>query len=311
MFSTKRVQAMEQNLTDETVEIQVSQGTLKGTLVLPETTKPCPVVLIIAGSGPTDRNGNQLYGNLNADYLKMLADGLKQHGIASLRYDKRGVGESRAFFNQQEIDVHFDDFVEDAIACINQLRRDKRFSKVIIAGHSEGALIGTIAAERQPVDGLICIAGIGNTVQDTILRQIHDNNPELYQASADIVKSLNKGIHVEIIKPEVLNLLFRPSVQPFLISEFRYNASTEISRVKAPILLIQGTHDLQVQVADAEALKRANPNAKLVIIDGMNHVLKSVGADIQSNCAAYSNPSLPLAEPLIPAITDFVDHDIN
>jgi pimeloyl-ACP methyl ester carboxylesterase len=288
---------------EEAVEAHVLQGTLKGTMVLPESTDLCPVVLIIAGSGPTDRNGNNHY-KLKANYLKMLADDLAQQGIASLRYDKRQIGESDDF-KLKEKDLHFDDYVQDASAWVSQLRQDKRFSTVIVAGHSEGALIGILVAQQQPIDGLISLAGPGYPLQTTLLRQISEHQPQIYPACADIIAKLEKGIPVEVTDP-VLKPLLRSSVQPFLISQFRYNPSSEISKVKVPILLIQGTRDLQLQVADAKSLQHANPNAKLVIIDGMNHMLKFVTSDIQFNINSYSDPIKPLAAPVIPAITDFI-----
>jgi hypothetical protein len=262
------------------------------------------VVLIIAGSGPTDRNGNSHYG-INANYLKMLADDLAQQGIASLRYDKRGIGGS-CTFKLTEADLRFDDYVQDASVWVSQLRQDKRFSAVIIAGHSEGALIGTLVAQQQAIDGLISLAGAGYSIQSTLLRQISERQPQLYPVCADIVAQLEKGALVEVTDP-ALQPLFRSSVQPYLISQFHYNPSTEISKVRVPTLLIQGTHDLQIQVADAQSLKSANPKAKLVLIDGMNHVLKSVPDDVQANLAAYGDSAQPLAARLVPVVADFIN----
>lgn len=287
---------------EETLELQMPQGVLKGTLVLPGTSMPCPVVLIIAGSGPSDQNGNNPYG-LTPNHLKMLADNLAQQGIASLRYDKRGIGKS--IFNIKEKDILIDDYVQDANSWVTQLRQDKRFSSVIIAGHSEGAFIGTLVSQQQPIDGLISLAGPGYPFQKTLLRQISERQPQLYQNSAEIIAKLEQGTMVKVNDP-ALRSLFRSSVQPFLISEFRYDPSTEIRKVKVPILLIQGNRDLQVQIEDAKSLQLANPKAKLIIIDGMNHILKLVPPDVESNLATYSDPSLPLATPLIPAVTDFI-----
>lgn len=287
---------------EESIELQMAQGILKGTLVLPETATPCPILLIIAGSGPTDRNGNNLNG-LTPNHLKMFADNLAQQGIASLRYDKRGIGKS--IFNIKEEDVHFDDYVQDANSWVTRLRQDKRFSSVIIVGHSEGALVGTLVAQQQPIDGLISLAGPGYPFQKILLRQISERQPQLYQDSAEIIAKLEKGTMVKVTDP-VLQSLFRSSVQPFLMSQFRYNPSTELSKVKVPILLVQGTRDLQVQVEDAKSLQLANSKAKLIMIDGMNHVLKIVPPDVESNLAVYSDPNQPLAAPLIPAVTDFI-----
>jgi uncharacterized protein len=291
-----------QNIHEEPMEIQLSKGSLKGTLALPDTRKPCPVVLIVAGSGPTDRNGNSPYG-ISANYLKMLSDALAEQGIASLRYDKRGIGAS--VFKMEEKELIFDDYVDDASLWVTKLRQNKRFSSVLVAGHSEGALIGILAAEKQPIDGLISLSGPGDSLQRILLRQISERQPQIFAKSAEIVASLEQGTMIEVSDP-VLQPLFRSSVQPFLLSIFRYNPRTEISKLKIPILLIQGSCDLQISVLDAKALKTANKNAKLVIIESMNHMLKDSPANIKANIATYSNPNIPLAKPLIPAITNFV-----
>ena len=292
-----------QAFQEELIEIQLPQGVLKGTITLPAIiNKPCPVVLIIAGSGPTDRNGNNPYG-ISANYLKMLADTLAQQGIASLRYDKRGIGAS--VFKIKEKNLIFDDYVDDAGLWVTKLRQDKRFSSIVVAGHSEGSLIGILVGEKQPIDGLISLSGPGDSLQKILLRQIAERQPQILTKSTEIVDSLERGIMIEVSNPG-LQFLFRSSVQPFLISAFRYDPSVELRKLKMPILLIQGSRDLQVNVSDAKALKNANEKAKLVIIEGMNHILKYSPSNIKANIATYSNPNIPLAKPLIPAITNFV-----
>ena len=292
-----------QAFQEELVEMQLPQGILiKGTITSPTANKPCPVVLIISGSGPTDRNGNNPYG-ISANYLKMLADNLAQQGIASLRYDKRGIGASACKIKEKNL--IFDDYVDDASLWVTKLRQDKRFSSVIVAGHSEGALIGILVAEKQPIDGLISLSGAGESLQKTILRQIAERQPQILAKSTEIVASLERGVMIKVDNPE-LQFLFRSGVQPFLISEFRYDPSVEIRKLKIPILLIQGSCDLQINELDAKALKAANGKAKLVIIEGMNHMLKNSPPNIKANIATYSNPNIPLAKPLIPAVTNFV-----
>ena len=291
-----------QNIHEEPMEIQLSNGSLNGTLAVPDTRKPCPVLLMIAGSGPTDRNGNNPYG-ISANYLKMLADNLAQQGIASLRYDKRGIGAST--FRMKEKDIIFDDYVDDASLWVAKLRQDKRFSAVVVAGHSEGSLIGILVAEKEPIDGLISLSGPGDSLQKILLRQIAERQPQIFAKSTEIMASLERGVMIKVDNPE-LQFLFRSSVQPFLISEFRYDPSVEIRKLKIPILLIQGSCDLQINELDAKALKTANEKAKLVIIKGMNHMLKNSPPNIKANIATYSNPNIPLAKPLIPAITNFV-----
>jgi uncharacterized protein len=279
---------------------------LHSSLLLPkEMEKPVPVVLLISGSGPTDRNGNSpmLPGKNNS--LQMLAEGLAANGIASLRYDKRGVGES-AKAMVSEADLRFETYVDDAVAWCGQLRNDKRFSAVIIAGHSEGSLIGMLAAKRCGAAGFISIAGAGHPAADILRTQLAGKlPPELATQSDAILKSLEAGKTTEN-PPVALAALYRASVQPYLISWFRYDPAKSVAALTVPVLIVQGTTDVQVTVDDAKHLASASPKAKLLLVEGMNHVLKTVSPDQQKQLASYSDPNLPLAPEFLPGVVDFV-----
>lgn len=290
----------------EPVELSTPTGTLYGTLELPGDNGPFPVALIIAGSGPTDRDGNNplLPGKNNS--LKLLAEGLARNEIASLRFDKRKIGQSQT--GQKEQDLIFDDLVNDAAAWIAYLRKDSRFNRVIVIGHSEGSLIGMLAASKAKADALVSIAGAGQPGDQTLTKQLGANpaNPaNLIAEIKETMAELKAGRAVAKVNP-LLNALFRPSVQPYLISWFRYDPAAEIARLSIPVLIVQGTTDIQVSPHDAELLAAANPKAKLVLIESMNHILKTAPADQQGNIATYSNPDLPLAPGLLDAIVSFV-----
>lgn len=280
--------------------------TLHSTILLPkDTTRPMPIVLLISGSGPTDRNGNSpmLHGKNNS--LLMLAEGLASNGIASLRYDKRGVGESAGAM-VAEADLRLDTYVDDAMSWCEQLRKDKRFTAVIIAGHSEGSLIGMLAAKRCNADGFISISGAGRSAADILRTQLAGKlPPELAAQSDAILKNLEAGKTTEN-PPPALDAIYRPSVQPYLISWFRYDPAKWIAALTVPVLIVQGTTDLQVTVDDAKRLAAANPKAKLILIEGMNHVLKEVPADRDKQIASYGNPDLRLAPEFLVGIVDFV-----
>ncbi|HEV7424873.1 MAG TPA: alpha/beta fold hydrolase [Thermoanaerobaculia bacterium] len=280
--------------------------TLHSTLLSPkDTTKRMLVVLMISGSGPTDRNGNSpmLPGKNNS--LLMLAEGLASNGIASLRYDKRGVAESAGAM-VAEADLRFETYVDDAISWCEQLRNDKRFSAVVIAGHSEGSLIGMLAAKRCNAAGFISISGAGRAAADILRTQLAGKlPPELAAQSDAILNNLEGGKTTEKTPPE-LAAIYRPSVQPYLISWFRYDPAKAIAALTVPVLIVQGTTDMQVTVDDAKRLSAANPKAKLLLIEGMNHVLKEVPSDRDKQIASYSNPALRLAPEFLPGIVDFV-----
>ncbi len=283
-----------------------ADNALHSSLLLPkEMSKAVPVVLLLSGSGPTDRNGNSpmLPGKNNS--LQMLAEGLAGNGIASLRYDKRGVGES-AKAMVSEADLRFETYVDDAVAWCEQLRNDKRFSAVIIAGHSEGSLIGMLAAKRCNAAGFISIAGAGRAAADILRTQLAGKlPPELATQSDAILKNLEAGQTADN-PPAELAALYRSSVQPYLISWFRYDPAKSIAALTVPVLIVQGTTDLQVSVDDAKRLAAANPKAKLLLIEGMNHVLKEVPPDREKQVASYSDPNLLLAPDFLPGVVEFV-----
>jgi len=261
-----------------------------------------PVVLIIAGSGPTDRDGNNNAG-LNTNAYKMLAFALGKHGIASLRYDKRMIGQSVS--SAKEDDLRFEDYVDDAVGLIGLLSDDARFSKVIIAGHSEGSLIGMMAAKDEPVKAFISLAGAGEPGEKILNEQMKDKPDYIKNNFKSIVDSMRRGK----INPNVdasLYSLARPSIQQYLMSWCRYDPSLEIRKIKMPILLIQGTTDLQVSVDNVQKLKNAKSNATLVLIRGMNHILKDAPSDKEANLATYKDPALPLDATMVTAILDFI-----
>lgn len=282
--------------------LKINTDQIFGTLTTPDLTKKYPVALIIAGSGPTDRNGNNPMMKNNS--LKMLAEALAKNGIASLRFDKRGVGESKAAGGVSESALVFENYIEDVKSWVNYLKQDKRFSKIIIIGHSEGSLIGMIGGAK--ADKFISIAGAGDSADKILKTQIGARSmKQLDDMTFPIIDSLKNGFTVKKVDP-MLNSLFRPSVQPYLISWFKYNPQTEIKKLTIPILIVQGNKDIQVTEKDAENLANANKNSELVIIDKMNHIFKNIDGDNQANMASYNNESLPLSEVLVEKITAFI-----
>jgi pimeloyl-ACP methyl ester carboxylesterase len=277
-------------------------GNIYGSLVLPPGSKKFPIVLIIAGSGPTDRNGNQ--GTVTqSNVYKMIADSLVKKGIATVRYDKRGVGESTAAL-RKESDLSFEDGINDAAGFVQMLKSDNRFSKVIVLGHSEGSLVGMVAALRAQADGYISVAGAGERIDLVIEKQIKAQSPALVAKTKILFDSLGNGYSVQ---PEAdLLFLFRPSVQPYIKSWLKFDPQQDIKKLKMPVLIIQGTTDMQVSVENAKWLKAADPKAKLVLIEQMNHVLKQSGMDANENSATYNNPTLALKSELVMSIENFV-----
>jgi len=290
--------------SESEIILNTATGDIYGTLTAPGNIKSSPIVIIIPGSGPTDRDCNSPLG-VHTNAYKMLSEGLAIHGISSLRFDKRGIGKSKVAMTS-ESDLRFETYINDVLSWISLLKKDRRFSKIILLGHSEGSLIGMAAAWQGDVSGFISIAGPGKPADKILQEQLKTKlPPPLLDASDKILDSLRAGMTVSKVDPNLM-ALYRPSVQPYLISWIKYDPAQEISKLKMPVLIIQGTTDLQVTVEDAKLLSASRPDARLLIIESMNHVLKESDADPQRNMATYTNAELPLKSGLIDEITDFV-----
>jgi alpha/beta superfamily hydrolase len=286
---------------EKTVSVENKQGKLEGTLLYPKK-KNIPVVLIIAGSGATDRNGNQ--GMMKSDAYKLLAEGLADQGIASLRYDKQGIGES-AGAAKEEKDLVFQDMVNDAGLFVDYLSEQKRFSEIILIGHSEGALVAKLLAQQKDVSKVVSVAGAGRPIGKILVEQITQQSEELGEKTADIIDQLLKGEEVEDV-PQDLMALFRPSILPYLKSWLLLDPVDEVKKIDVPVCVVQGTTDLQVKEKDAQMLADAKENMQLVVIEGMNHVLKDAPEDRQENIMTYMNPKLPLSEGLVEQLSAFI-----
>lgn len=287
------------------ITLDTGNGELFGSLLLPKSDTPVPVVLIISGSGPTDRDGNNPDGGRN-DSLKRLAWVLAKHNIASVRYDKRGVAASLAA-TPDERNLTVEGYVADAQAWGRKLKADPRFGQLILLGHSEGALIASLAAPDVDAAAVISMSGSARPI-DLVLRQqlARSLPPALMQRSNELLDSLKAG-KIDNDVPPPLQVIFRPSVQPYLISLFRQDPAAAFARLKMPALIIQGSNDIQVGVEDARLLKAAKPDAELVLIEGMNHVLRIVSNDVKRQLASYKDPNLPLAAELGARILGFID----
>lgn len=289
----------------EFLTVNTSKGKLYGEVEIPKGEGPFPIMIIIPGSGPTDRDGNSavLPGKNNS--LKLMAEKLAEQGIATLRYGKRGVGKNQTA-TIPEKDIRFNQFVKDAKAWVELLEKDNQFSEVGIIGHSQGSLVGMLAAQKTGVDAFVSVAGAGRSIDNVLYDQLKEKLPEnLQKESKTILEKLKKGEHVEDMSKE-LQRVFRPSVQSFLSSWMQYNPAEEIKKLDIPVLIVNGKRDLQVSVSEAKILYEAKSAAELLLIPKMNHVLKEAPKDQAGNIQTYSNPDLPLADGLMKGIVTFL-----
>jgi pimeloyl-ACP methyl ester carboxylesterase len=280
---------------------------LNGTLAMSRSvSEAVPVVVIVAGSGPTDRNANGPFLNTNA--YALLAWGLAEHGIASLRYDKRGIGMS-AGEGGDPTTLTTDHYVADVAAAATTLASDSRFSKVILLGHSEGAGHVLQAANRGvPQAGVVMVAGQGRRLADLLHEQFARQADSTTVATIDsafarFLRGDDPGEVPQIAQPVII-----PQYRNFLRSMAAYDPASEAHRFGGPLLIVQGTTDVQVTMQDAELLLAAQPRATLVRLEDVNHVLKSIASrDLQAQMETYRDPSMPLAASVVPAIAGWIE----
>jgi uncharacterized protein len=291
-------------VTADNIILETSTGKLYGSLSVPTTNKKMPVVIIIAGSGPTDRNGNSGKAVTGNSY-KILADSLLKNGIASLRFDKRGAGKSMGAVKSM-VDFRFKNYIDDATEWIQLLQKDKRFSGVVVAGHSEGSLVGMIAAKNTNANKYISIAGAGFPIQEVLKKQFAAQ-PEAYREA--LLTRLDTLISGKLLTnvPKEFYSIFSPTLQPYLMNWFTYIPAVEIAKLTIPVLILNGTTDIQVGMEEAENLHKHCKQSKLVIVNGMSHLLKEAPADRMKNLATYSTtPNEPIKIELVQAIVKFV-----
>lgn len=286
-------------------ERNVTHDELSATFATPNAGATGKGVVFIAGSGPTDRNGNSRLG-VSANYLKELSDVLVTDGTAVLRYDKRGVAASKAAMTSESA-LRFGDFVSDAQGWTEWLAGRNGIACVFVLGHSEGGLVATLVAEKTRLAGLLLISSPGRPLA-TVLQGQFARAPMDIKLKSDALKTLKTleaGKQVPDVNPS-LHRIFRPSVQPYLISLIDIDPARRLAKLTLPTLIVSGAHDLQVTKADYDALRAARPNATAVRIPDMNHVLKDAPIERKANLATYDNPTLPLAPGLARAVTSFI-----
>ncbi len=290
------------------VEIPGGPGPLKGTMLAPATGPHGPAVLILAGSGPTDRDGVNPLGVKGPTY-RLIAEGLAAQGVTSLRVDKRGLFASGLAAPDANA-VTVVDLAADAHSWAVKLTADTGAPCVWLLGHSEGSLVALIAAQNpKDICGLILVAAPGRRLSDVLREQLRANpaNAPLLPQALAAIDSLEAGRPYDTtgMHPALLGL-FRPNIQAFLMVMFRQDPARLAAAYRGPILILQGDAGIQVSVADANVLKAAQPHAKLVILPGVNHVLRTGSADRAATLANYADPSLPLAPGVVDAIAGFV-----
>ncbi len=287
----------------EALTLYTPTGDLMGTMVLPEEIEQFPIVLIQAGSGPTDRDGNSPFG-VRANSYRMIADALARKGIATVLMDKRGIAASTPA-GTDESELRFTTYVDDLISWVKYIEKDKRVESIALAGHSEGSLVAMLAAEKVKVHSYISIAGTGENISKTLVGQVSAQDENTGAVLDSLLIRIKAGKSIAVIPPGLGGLL-RPSVLPYMRSWMQQEPCSSIKKLKIPILILQGSTDIQVDTTQGYNLHACAKKSQLLTIQGMNHILKNAPAEREANLAAYNNRDLPIPEELITALATFI-----
>tara|TARA_B110000240_G_scaffold156618_1_gene174064 strand:- start:267 stop:1190 length:924 start_codon:yes stop_codon:yes gene_type:complete len=289
-ISLAQVKSEEININNQAIQ-------LPGTLTYPA--ENIPLLIWVHGSGPVNRNGNQPAQNVKSNYIKQFRDAVNKENIAFFSYDKRTANSKNREFLK---DTQAKDFAFDVEEVVNHFKKDKRFSEIILVGHSQGSLIAMLALDK--VDKYISIAGAGETVDKTIVKQLTAQSADFGKIAAGHFKELKETGKVEDVNPNLLSIFAKPN-QSFWNSWMQLDPVKEIKKVKIPVLIINGDKDIQVKIENANALHSANKASELVIIKNMNHVLKDIQQE-EDNIKSYYSAEYPISKELIKTILEFV-----
>lgn len=304
LFVSSLVYGVGAQIREEVVSLRSDDCVLHGTLTLPEGYDYECVALLISNTNTSDRDGNERIMRNNA--LRMIATELASNGIASLRYDKRGVGASH-YPQAERGQVSISTGASDVKNLIESLRRDKRFGKVVVVGHGDGSLLALVALSRgAPASAFVSIEGVGRSYDQVLKDQLASQPVQMRDIAYEIIDSLKVGRRYNNV-PVFLSSFFAPQIQPYLMSSMRYNPQDLIRKLRIPILVLHGDTDIKVKVEDARLLNAANPSSRLVVVTGMNHVLKNCPSTERSiQVQTYANPALPINEVMAKELIHFI-----
>lgn len=281
-------------------EILINNGAIQLSGTLTYSLKKSPLVIWVHGSGNVDRNGNQAGANVQANYIKQFRDAINKENIAFFSYDKRTANPKNRKFLQDG--VFFKDFIFDAKEVINHFKDNNRFSEIILVGHSQGSLIAMLSLDH--IHKYISLAGASASINKILVKQVTAQSPEFGKITAAHFKELKETGDIKEINPNLVSIFARPNLA-FFKSWASYEPTEEIKKITIPILIVNGTKDLQVSMEEANALHIANPAAKLVLIENMNHVLKQINKE-EDNLSSYYSADFPISKKLIETVVSFI-----
>lgn len=297
------------------VGLPTTTGTLVGTLTVPNnasSTATVPFVLILNTNTVFDRNG---YSHNNRDssmHGRYLAEALAKNGIASLRYDTRGVGKSMNAL-KSEASLSFERTVTDAADWITQMRKDKRFSTFTVIGFSlpndfgrEASLAAILMTQRMRMDGLVCVAGESRKYLSMIRAKAAMAFPKHTSGYIDsLAQVLETGRRFELKSSDgIAYNFFRPAILPYVMELNTYDPKSEMAKVEIPSVVVHGAMDYSIAPEVVESLATANPNSMFVKLQGTSFYMKNGREDM--NTPALQKHKIPISADFVKLVTEYV-----
>lgn len=291
-------------LADQQITIPGPQGLLAGAYM--QVTGATTAVVIVPGSGPTDRDGNGPNG-LNSNSYLYLARAFAEMGLSSLRIDKRGMFGSHQAINDAN-DVVLQDYASDVQRWCRHLLHEYDITHIVLAGHSEGGLVALKAAADCPgLQGLMLMATPGRPAKDMLLAQLVQNaglGKADTDSVADFLEALKRDGNADThMLPRGVQDLFPPAIHGYLVDLLNADPVSLADRLDCPVLVMQGLEDIQVTEEDAGILYHAISGAKIVLCPNATHMMKAAVPD--APLATYCDPALALDPAWVEGLRQF------
>ena len=294
-------------MNETTASIASGDVTLVGTFAEPDGEGPFPAALLIAGSGPLDRDGN--HKRLPLSVSKDLARVLSGAGWASLRYDKRGVGESTGDY----LSTGFYDELADALAALEWLASQPNVTTTVPVGHSAGALFAAeMAAGGHAPTGAVLLAYTINSGEDTLIWQAGEIGETVPGWAKTLLKVFGTSIDKQQSKAlkklknssnDVIRIQGQKINAKWMREFLAYDPEPVLRSTTSPLLAITGSKDVQVNPADiATVAEITQGRGTSMVVDNVDHLLRTE-TEVRSNPKRYKKQIL---QPIDSRVTDAI-----
>lgn len=284
---------------EEPFTINLGNAQVNGFLNIPEKVNKAPLIILVSGTHFFEKDLEGLGFEDNS--FRQISEYLYKNGIACYRIEPSSLNIG------SDIDIKFENYATTLKTCVDTFYLSKRFSKIIVAGTNDGALMGILTAIKNPkVNGFVSLAGYGRVGDEVLKEKLSGPNELNNKVIYDFIDLLKKGDTLPDLPRSYLSV-FKPSIQPFLISWFKINPANELKKTTCPVLIFNGTTDLKVKTKDYQLLCAAKPLAQKKVIKNMNHNFTNCDKlDRESQIKFCTNSSETMNKDFLLTLVNFI-----